>query len=120
MDYPRSSGVFSFPRGKLRIDLGKKGLIGKIRLESCMSEAEIFAKIISCFSKAFAGSTTFPFRILQSAGSGARSLIIPSLCDNYEWSAKVVASSGGSRSSSGGQNQVVGGQDQYTFVLKRN
>ena len=53
-----------------------------------MSEAEIFAKIRSCFSKAFAGSTTFPFRILQSAGSGARSLIIPSLCDNYEWSAK--------------------------------
>ena len=53
-----------------------------------MSEAEIFAKIRSCFNKAFAGSTTFPFRILQSAGSGARSLIIPSLCDNYEWSAK--------------------------------
>ena len=43
MDYPRSSGVFSFTRGKLRIDLGIKGLVGKIRLESCMSEAEIFA-----------------------------------------------------------------------------
>ena len=52
IDHPKSSGVFSFPRGKLRIDLGKNGLMGKTRLESCMTEAEIFAKIRSCFGKA--------------------------------------------------------------------
>lgn len=97
LNHPRISGVFSFPRGKLRIDLGRKGLIGKIRLESFMREDEIFAKINSCFVKAFGGDDAFPFKILQSAGTGAKSLIIPSLSDNYEWKAKEVANSGGSR-----------------------
>ena len=47
--------------------------------------------------KAFGGDPTFPFIILQSAGIGAKSLIVPSLSDNYEWKAKEVANSGGTR-----------------------
>ena len=47
-----------------------------------MMEDEIFSKIRSCFDKAFGGDPTFPFIILQSAGTGAKSLIVPSLSDN--------------------------------------
>ena len=62
-----------------------------------MMEDEIFSKIRSCFDKAFGGDPTFPFIILQSAGTGAKSLIVPSLSDNYEWKAKELANSGGTR-----------------------
>lgn len=76
-------------------DLGRQGLIGKIRLESTMSECDIFDEIRSCFKEPFGGDTVFPFTILQSAG--AKSLIVPSLSTTYEWKAKEVASSGGTR-----------------------
>ena len=39
----------------------------------------------------------FPFKYLQSAGAGAKSLIVPAVGDNFQWSAKQVAQMGGSR-----------------------
>ena len=69
-NHPIIARVFAFPRGKVRVNLGRQGLIGKICLDSSMSEDEIFS---------------------------AKSLLIPALNNNYEWKAKEVANSGGSR-----------------------
>ena len=52
-DYLYKGGVFNFPRGKVRIELGKQGLIGKVCLQSWMSEDDIRAEIYSCFKKPF-------------------------------------------------------------------
>ena len=62
-----------------------------------MTQEEIFSEIRSCFKEPFDGDTEFPFKILQSAGAGSKSLILPSLSSSYEWKAKEVASSGGTR-----------------------
>ena len=89
--------MFNFPRGKVRIELGKQGLIGKVCLQSWMSEDDIRAEIYSCFKKPFFEDPQFPFKYLQSAGAGAKSLIVPAVGDNFQWSAKQVAQMGGSR-----------------------
>ena len=94
-NHPNNARVFAFPRGKVRVNLGRQGLIGKIRLDSNMSEDEIFSEISSCFLHKF--GEEFSFKILQSAGVGSKSLVIPALSNNYEWKAKEVANSGGSR-----------------------
>ena len=44
-NYPDKPGVFPFPRGKVRSSLGRQGLIGKIHLDSEMSQSEIFREI---------------------------------------------------------------------------
>ena len=96
-DHPNDSGLFAYPRGKVRTMLARNGLIGKITLHSWMDEEEIRAEICSCFSRAFGNDESFPFKFLQSAGIGARSLIVPATSDRYEWKAKQVATMGGSR-----------------------
>lgn len=95
LNYPEEPGVFPFPRGKVRSSLGRQGLIGKIHLDSEMSEREIFQEIRSVFKVPFREDEQFPFKILQSAGMGAKSLVIPALSTTYEWKAKEVANSGG-------------------------
>jgi len=97
LEYPETPGIFPFPRGKIRGNLGRQGLIGKICLSSAMTQEEIFSEIRSCFKEPFGGDAEFPFKVLQSAGAGSKSLILPSLSSNYEWKAKEVSSSGGTR-----------------------
>ena len=94
-NYPEKTGIFPFPRGKVRSTLGTQGLIGKFNIDSGMSENEIFSEIRSVFKLPFNGDEEFPFKILQSAGMGSKSLIVPALSSNYEWKAREVASSGG-------------------------
>lgn len=94
-NYPAEPGVFPFPRGKVRSSLGRQGLIGKIHFDSDMSEREIFQEIRSVFKVPFGEDDHFPFKILQSAGMGAKSLVVPALSPTYEWKAKEVANSGG-------------------------
>ena len=62
-----------------------------------MNQDEIFDEIRACFTDPFRGDVEFPFKVLQSAGAGAKSLIVPSLSPTYEWKAKEIASGGGSR-----------------------
>ena len=59
-----------------------------------MNQDEIFDEIRACFTEPFRGDVEFPFKVLQSAGAGAKSLIVPSLSPTYEWKAKEIASSG--------------------------
>ena len=78
-NYPDEPGVFPFPRGKVRSSLGRQGLIGKIHLDSEMSQSEIFREIRSVFKAPFGEDEEFPFKILQSAGMGSKSLVLPAL-----------------------------------------
>ena len=75
LEYSRGNEV-TIPRGKLRAKLASKGLAGKIRLNSEMSENEIFAEIHSVFSMVMRNDKDFPFEVLLSAGGGTKSLII--------------------------------------------
>ena len=95
-NHPNESGLYAYPRGKVRTHLAQCGLIGKIALHSCMNEMEMNAEIRSCFSKPFSNDPFFPFKYLQSAGIGAKSLIVPATSENYEWKPKQVATMSGS------------------------
>ena len=53
-----------------------------------MNQDEIFDEIRACFTEPFRGDVEFPFKVLQSAGAGAKSLIVPSLSPTYEWKAR--------------------------------
>ena len=84
-----------------------------------MSQDDIFDKIRSCFKEPFGGDMEFPFKVLQSAGAGAKSLIVPSLSPTYEWKAKEIASSGGTRAVyiwAQKELQIVDGQVGMHFV----
>ena len=95
LNYPDEPGVFPFPRGKVRSTLGRKGLIVKIHLDSEMCHSEIFREMRSVFKGPFGDDEEFPFKILQSAGMGSKSLVLPALSPTFEWTAKEVATSGG-------------------------
>ena len=71
--------------------LAKNGLIGKIHLESTMSEEEIMEEIRSVFQKPMGGSKNFLFQILQPAGGGSKSLVIPFVSSSFCWTASAVA-----------------------------
>ena len=84
-----------------------------------MSQDDIFDEIRSCFKEPFGGIVEFPFKVLQSAGAGAKSLIVPSLSPTYEWKAKQIAWSGGTRAVyiwAQKELQIVDGQVEIHFV----
>lgn len=66
----------SFPCGKYRTWLPEKSLIGKIYLESTMTEDKVQAEVRPVFSKAMSGRSDFPFSYLQPTGAGMRSLSV--------------------------------------------
>ena len=94
LEYSRGNEV-TIPRGKLRAKLASKGLAGKIRLNSEMSENEIFGEIHSVFSMVMGNDEDFPFEILQSAGGGTKSLVIPGHSTSFVWTAKQVIGTAG-------------------------
>lgn len=56
----------------------KSGLIGKISLNSSMSQEEI-----KCLEGQWTGSVTFPFEVLQPIGGSSKSLTVPALSNMY-------------------------------------
>ena len=78
-------------RPSTREMLAKNGLIGKIRLKSDMSEDAIFDEIRSVFEQPMRGRQNFPFDILQHAGGGSKSLVVPAVSSSFHWTASVVA-----------------------------
>lgn len=94
VEYARGNEV-SIPRGKLRATLASKGLAGKIRLNSEMSENEIFAEVRSVFSTVMGNDEDFLFEILQSAGGGTKSLVIPGRSTSFVWTGKQVMATAG-------------------------
>ena len=69
------------------------GLTGKLRLNTTMSESEIYDEIRSVFSAPVNNNPNFQCDILQSAGGGTKSLVIPAKSSTFSWTAKQVASS---------------------------
>ena len=55
----------------------------------------IFFLRSTVFKLPFNGDEEFPFKTLQSASMGSKSLIVPALSSNYECKTREVASSGG-------------------------
>ena len=83
-----------YPRGKYRASLGEKGLIGKVRLTSDMTENEVTVEICSVFSEQMSGRKDFPFDFLQPTGAGTKSLSVPSVSSSFCWTPQQVAKLG--------------------------
>ena len=94
-DYCSDTHEIIIPRGKARERLGKCGLMGKIRINSSMSEEEIFAEIRSVFHKPMRENSSFQFEILQRSGGGSKSLTVPAVSSTFEWTAKQVVNAAG-------------------------
>ena len=88
-------GEIAVPRAATRAELASVGLTGKIHLESWMNEQEVMAEIRSVFQGPMHSDPAFPFGILQCAGSGSRSLTIPSVSFSFQWTAKQVIQAAG-------------------------
>jgi len=85
-------GSIPIPRSKAyRSLLASNGLMGKIVLDSSMTEEEIMREIRSVFRKPMGFNTNFCFKVLQPAGGGSKTLTVPSLSPSYQWTASAVA-----------------------------
>ena len=94
----KCSQKIPYPRGKYRSQLGKDGLIGKIRLMPTMTKGEVMNEVRSVFRKAMQSRLDFPFVFLQPTGIGARTLTVPSISNSFCWTAQEVAKLGGHKS----------------------
>ena len=100
--YKSDPGKVFIPRGSHRSFLGRAaGLMGKIEINSAMSESdvrkevcEVFATPMGLTQEDLKHGRYFPFSYLQKAGSGSRSLCIPSVAPSFEWNGKQVATLG--------------------------
>ena len=88
-------GGITIPRGKRHAELGRQGLIGKIRLSSDMTEEEIMREIHSVFAKQMKNDMEFPFTFLQCTGGGAKTLTPAQVSPSWTWTAQQVVSLGG-------------------------
>lgn len=99
MDYVNCDGEIYIPRCAKRNKLGKTGLIGKIEINSAMSDQHVREEICAVFSSPMGlleddlkNGRLFPFSYLQRAGTGSKSLCSPSVREGFEWSGRQVAS----------------------------
>lgn len=93
------SNNVSIPRSKKRSLLAQAGLVGKIEINSGMSDRDVRAEVCEVFSQVMGLSeenikngALFPFLCLQKAGADSRTLCVPSVKDSFEWNGKQVAS----------------------------
>ena len=90
--HSNEDGLVKIPRKKsVRDYLASNRLIGKIRLNSAMSEEDIMKEIRSVFKEPMGFSADFSFKILQLSGCGSKSLIVPVVSSSFKWTASVVA-----------------------------
>ena len=86
-----NSRVIPIPKGKARTALQARGLCGKIRLHSEMTEDEVVNEVRSTFNSSMGHDNNFPFRFLQTGGGGTKSLTVPVVSALFTWTAKEVA-----------------------------
>lgn len=98
-EFKGRSGDISIPRITRRNKLGQAGLVGKIELNSSMSDDEVRTEICQVFAvpmglieEDIKDGRFFPFLYLQRTGAGSISLCIPTVKESFEWSGKKVAS----------------------------
>lgn len=92
---PRSftkHGIIDIPRKKsVRQLLAINKLVGKIQIDSAMSQSDIFREVRSVFSAPMGGDNFFQFKVLQSAGGDSRNLVLPQLSSSYRWTPSAFA-----------------------------
>lgn len=90
--YLSKDGLVKIPRKKsVRDYLASNKLIGKIRLQSEMSEEDIMKEIRSVFRRPMGDTSNFSFKILQMSGGVSKSLSEPVLSSSFKWTASAVA-----------------------------
>ena len=80
----------------------------------------LWQKCDDAFCQPFGDNPQFPFKFLQSAGTGAKALIVPATSDNYHWKAKQVATMGGTRGIYIWAQKPVEAKDPQVRVSCRN
>jgi len=92
------SGDVLIPRGNHRSLMGRAGLIGKVQINSTMLESDVRKEICAVFAKPMGlteehlqNGQYLPLSYLQKAGSGSRSLCVPSVTPSFEWNGKQVS-----------------------------
>ena len=85
------SRITAIPKGKARAALQARGLCGKIRLHSDMTEDEVLSEVRSAFRDAMEDDSSFHFRFLQTGGGGTKSLTVPAVSASFTWTPKEVA-----------------------------
>ena len=89
--FHKPSGAIKIPRSpQIREYLSKNKLMGKIRLNSSMTEDNIFSEIRSVFSVPMRDDSLFYFKVLQPTGGTSKSLTIPSVSPTYKWTASAI------------------------------
>ena len=98
-DFRNRYGEVIVPRRKKRSLLATAGLVGKVEIDSGMSQDDVHREICEVFGEPMGLSPEdikndrlFPFYYLQRAGAGSRSLCVPSVKDTFQWNGKQVAS----------------------------
>ena len=97
-EFKQPSGDIQIPRSGKRNKLGQAGLVGKMDLNSLMTEEEVRREICEVFAAPMEMTESsikdglFSFNFLQRAGAGAKNLCIPAVKESYEWNGKKVAS----------------------------
>lgn len=81
--------------GKSRVDLARRGLIGKIHLTLGMDERETEAEIRSAFSTAMNDDPSFKFTYLHPIGGESKSFTVPRTSASFVWTAKEVCKAAG-------------------------
>ena len=82
-------GKIPIPRSE-RDTLAANSLIGKITLDSSMTEDEIFDEIRDIFQGPMKNNE-FKFDILHTTGGGSKTLVIPAVSKHFRWTASSVA-----------------------------
>ena len=99
MEFRSRDGEISIPRSSRRNKLGKAGLVGKIEIDSTMTDSDVRREVCEVFAVPMGLSESdigknhpFPFTYLQRAGAGSRSLCLPSVKASFQWNGRQVAS----------------------------
>lgn len=90
--FAKHGSLIDIPRKKsIRQFLAINKLVGKIQIDSGMTQSEIFREVRSVFRTPMGDDDRFQFKVLQSAGGDSRNLVIPQLSSSYCWTASALA-----------------------------
>lgn len=90
--FVKQGNLIDIPRKRsVRQALAINKLVGKIQLDSAMSQADIFHEVRSVFRTPMRGDNFFRFKVLQSSGGDSRNLVIPEVSKSYRWTASAFA-----------------------------
>jgi len=85
------SGDVLIPRGNHRSLMGRAGLIGKVQINSTMSESDVFAKSMGLTERTLAKWPIFSLHLPAESRIRFRSLCVPSVAPSFEWNGKQVS-----------------------------